>query len=125
MPTNKQRREAAQRHLQKQLERRAEMAKKRRRNLGIIATVVAVAVVVVAAVVLTGVFSGGNSSSDAAGSSSPAAKGSAAATTNPDGTISCTYSPDKSGNTNLKNVGTPPKPEATPTKGTATLLMST
>jgi peptidyl-prolyl cis-trans isomerase B (cyclophilin B) len=125
VPTNKQRREAAQRHLQKQLERRAEMAKKRRRNLGIIATVVAVAVVVVAAVVLTGVFSGGNSSSDAAGSSSPAAKGSAAATTNPDGTISCTYSPDKSGNTNLKNVGTPPKPEATPTKGTATLLMST
>src|SRR3954447_2381687 len=47
VPTNKQRREAAQRHLQKQLERRAELAKKRRRNLGIVATVVAVAVVVV------------------------------------------------------------------------------
>jgi peptidyl-prolyl cis-trans isomerase B (cyclophilin B) len=125
VPTSKQRRQAAQRHLQKQLERRAELVKKRRRNLGIVATVVAVAVVVVAALVLTGVFSSNGTSSDAAGNSSAAATGSAAATTNPDGTISCTYSPDKSGNTNLKDVGTPPKPEATPTKGTATLLMST
>jgi peptidyl-prolyl cis-trans isomerase B (cyclophilin B) len=125
VPTSKQRRQAAQRHLQKQLERRAELVKKRRRNLGIVATVVAVAVVVVAALVLTGVFSSKNSSSDAAGSSSSAATGSAAATTNPDGTVSCTYSPDKSGNSNLKDVGTPPKPEATPTKGTSTLLMST
>jgi peptidyl-prolyl cis-trans isomerase B (cyclophilin B) len=125
VPTSKQRRQAAQRHLQKQLERRTELVKRRRRNLGIIATVVAVAVVVVAALVLTGVFSGKDSTSDAAGSGSSAATGSAAATTNPDGTISCTYSPDKSGNTNLKDVGTPPKPEATPTKGTATLLMNT
>jgi cyclophilin family peptidyl-prolyl cis-trans isomerase len=126
VPTSKQRREAAQRHLQKQLERRTELAKKRRRNLGIIATVVAVAVVVVAALVITGVFSGGNSSSDAAGSSSSAAPGSsAAATTNADGTISCTFSPDTSGNPNLKDVGTPPTPDKTPTKGTATLLMST
>jgi cyclophilin family peptidyl-prolyl cis-trans isomerase len=125
VPTNKQRRQAAQRHLQKQMERRAELAKKRRRNLGIIATVVAVAVVVVAALVITGVFSSGKSSSDAAASSSSAPASSAAATTNPDGTIACTYSPDKSGNPNLKDVGTPPKPEATPTRGTATLLMST
>ncbi|MFL6097124.1 MAG: peptidylprolyl isomerase [Blastococcus sp.] len=125
MPTNKQRREAAQRHLQKQLERRAELAKKRRRNLGIIATVVAVAVVVVAALVITGVFNSDNSSSDAAASSSSAPASSAAATTKPDGTIACTYSPDKSGNPNLKDVGTPPTPEATPTQGTATLLMST
>ena len=43
MPTNKQRREAAQRHLQRQLERRAELAKKRRRNLGIVAAAVAAA----------------------------------------------------------------------------------
>jgi peptidyl-prolyl cis-trans isomerase B (cyclophilin B) len=115
VPTSKQRRQAAQRHLQKQLERRAELVKKRRRNLGIVATVVAVAVVVVAALVLTGVFSSDKSSSEAAGSSSSAATG----------TISCTYSPDKSGNTNLKDVGTPPNPQATPTKGAATLLMST
>jgi len=125
VPTSKQRRQAAQRHLQKQLERRAELAKKRRRNLGIVATVVAVAVVVVAALALTGVFTGDSSSSDAAASSSSAATGSAAATTSSEGTVGCTYSPDKSGNTNLKDVGTPPTPDKTPTQGTATLLMST
>jgi cyclophilin family peptidyl-prolyl cis-trans isomerase len=125
VPTSKQRRQAAQRHLQKQLERRAELTKKRRRNVGILATLVAVAVVVVAALVITGVFSSDKSSSNAADSSSSASTGSAAATTNADGTISCTYSPDASKNPNLKDVGTPPTPEATPTKGTATLLMST
>jgi peptidyl-prolyl cis-trans isomerase B (cyclophilin B) len=126
VPTNKQRRQAAQRHLQKQLERRAELAKRRRRNLGILATAVAVAVIVVAALVITGVFSGKDSSTDAAASSSPVATGSAAAaTTNADGTISCAYSPDDSGNPNLKDVGTPPTPETTPTQGTSTVLMST
>jgi peptidyl-prolyl cis-trans isomerase B (cyclophilin B) len=125
VPTNKQRREAAQRHLQKQMERRAELARRRRRNLAIIATVVAVTVVVVAALVITGVFSGNGSSSDAAGSTSSAPASAAAATTNADGTISCTYSPDTSGNPNLKDVGTPPSPEKTPTQGTSTLLMST
>jgi cyclophilin family peptidyl-prolyl cis-trans isomerase len=127
VPTNKQRREAAQRHLQKQLQRRAELARKRRRNLGIVATAVAVAVLGVAALVITGALSGDDPSSDAAGStsSSAATGGSAAPTTNADGTISCTYAPDDSGNPNLKDVGTPPTPEATPTQGTATLLMST
>jgi peptidyl-prolyl cis-trans isomerase B (cyclophilin B) len=126
VPTNKQRRQAAQRHLQKQLERRAELARKRRRNLGIGATAVAILVVVVAALVITGVFSSDNGSSSAAGGSSSAVTGSAAAaTTNADGTISCTYGPDASGNPNLTDVGTPPTPEATPTQGTSTLLMST
>jgi cyclophilin family peptidyl-prolyl cis-trans isomerase len=126
VPTNKQRRQAAQRHLQKQLERRAELAKKRRRNLGILATAVAVTVVVVAALVITGVFSGDDNGSDAASSSTPAAASSAAAaTTNADGTVSCIYSPDDSGNPNLTDVGTPPTPDATPTQGTSTLLMST
>jgi cyclophilin family peptidyl-prolyl cis-trans isomerase len=126
VPTNKQRRQAAQRHLQKQLERRAELAKKRRRNLAIVATAVAVAVVVVAALLITGVFSSDDeSSNDASASSSAAATDTAAPTTNADGTISCNYLPDDSGNPNLKDVGTPPTPEATPTQGTATLLMST
>ena len=53
VPTNKQRRQAAQRHLQRQLERqlerRAELAKKRRRNLGLLLTALAVVVVVGAA----------------------------------------------------------------------------
>jgi cyclophilin family peptidyl-prolyl cis-trans isomerase len=128
VPTNKQRRQAAQRHLQKQLERRAELAKKRRRNLAVLATAVAVAVVVVAALVITGVFSSDDEgSTDAASGSSSSAlpTDTAAPTTNADGTISCNYLPDDSGNPNLKDVGTPPTPEATPTQGTATLLMST
>jgi cyclophilin family peptidyl-prolyl cis-trans isomerase len=127
VPTSKQRRQAAQRHLQKQLERRAELAKKRRRNLAIVATAVAVAVVVVAALLITGVFGSDDSSNDAAGGSSSSAvpTDTAAPTTNADGTISCNYLPDDSGNPNLKDVGTPPHPDVTPNEGTATLLMST
>jgi peptidyl-prolyl cis-trans isomerase B (cyclophilin B) len=121
VPTNKQRREAAQRRLQRQLERRGELARKRRRNLGLIATAVAVAVVVGAALLLGGLFRG----DDDDASADPTPSGSAAATTNADGTVTCTYSPDESGNTNLTDVGTPPDPEATPTEGTSTLLMST
>jgi peptidyl-prolyl cis-trans isomerase B (cyclophilin B) len=128
VPTNKQRRQAAQRHLQKQLERRAELARKRRRNVGIIATVAAVVVVVVAALLITGVFSGDDDSTEAAGTTTGApapTSSAAAATTNADGTIACTYTPDTSGNPNLTDVGTPPSPEATPTQGTSTLLMTT
>jgi len=122
VPTNKQRREAAQRHLQRQLERRAELARKRRRNLGILATAIAVVVVVGAALLITGVFQ----SDDPEASADPTPSSSAAAAaTNADGTVSCTYTPDESGNPSLKDVGTPPTPEATPTQGTSTLLMST
>ncbi|MCA0143470.1 peptidylprolyl isomerase [Blastococcus sp. LR1] len=126
MPTNKQRRQAAQRHLQRQLERRSEMAKKRRRNLGILLTALAVVVVVGAALLITGVFSDDDDSDNqAADPSAPAATSSAARTTNPDGTVSCDYLPDETGNPELKDVGTPPAPEATPTQGTATLRMAT
>jgi cyclophilin family peptidyl-prolyl cis-trans isomerase len=126
VPTNKQRRQAAQRHLQRQLERRAELARKRRRNLGIIVTVIAVVVVVGAAVLLTGVLTGDDDTTASGDTTTPAATSSAAAaTTNADGTIACTYTPDDSGNPNLTDVGTPPNPEATPTQGTDTLLMST
>src|SRR3954449_2995092 len=123
VPTNKQRRQAAQRHLQRQLERRAELARKRRRNLGILATVLAVVIVGGAALLITGVLRGDEKSS--ASAQGTAASSSAAAKTNADGTVSCSYAPDKSGNTNLKDVGTPPNPQATPTQGTSTLLMST
>ena len=126
MPTSKQRRQAAQRHHQRQLERRAEQARKRRRNLGILVTAIAVIVVVGAALLLTGVLDGDDDPTAAAdGTSSAPTTSSAAATTNADGTISCTYGPDESGNPNLTDVGTPPDPEATPTQGTVNLLMST
>jgi cyclophilin family peptidyl-prolyl cis-trans isomerase len=128
VPTNKQRREAAQRHLQRQLERRAELAKKRRRNLGILASAIAVLVVVGAALLITGVFRGDDATQAAAdptGSGSAAATGPAAPSTNADGTVTCTYAADDSGNPNLTDVGTPPAPEATSAQGTSTLLMST
>jgi peptidyl-prolyl cis-trans isomerase B (cyclophilin B) len=129
VPTAKQRRQAAQRHLQRQLERRAELARKRRRNLGIVATVVAVAVVV-GAILLINNLGGDNGSaaadaSTSASASTSAAAAPAAASTNADGTVSCDYAPDASGNPNLKDVGTPPDAAKTPTKGTSTLLMST
>ncbi|MGY1763422.1 peptidylprolyl isomerase [Geodermatophilus sp. SYSU D00779] len=126
MPSNKQRREAAQRRLQRQLERRAELARKRRRNVLIGVTAAAVVLVVGVVLLLTG--TGGDDTDPAAAEATPtsaAPSSAAAATTNPDGTVSCTYAPDESGNPNLQDVGTPPNPEATPTQGTSTLLMST
>ncbi len=127
MPTNKQRREAAQRRLQRQLERREEIARKRRRNLLIGVTVVAVLAVVGAFFLITGLAGGDDDPSAAASSSSaPSEPASAAATaTNADGTVACNFIPDTSGNTNLKDVGTPPDAASTPTTGTSTLLMST
>ncbi|HEY4631258.1 MAG TPA: peptidylprolyl isomerase [Blastococcus sp.] len=126
MPTNKQRRQAAQRHLQRQLERRAELARKRRRNMGIVASAIAVLVVVGAALLITGVFKGDDDASAAADPTASTGGTSAAApSTNADGTVTCTYAPDDSGNPNLKDVGTPPNPGSTPTQGTSTLLMST
>ena len=127
MPSNKQRRQAAQRRLQRQLERRAELARRRRRNVLIGVTVAAVVLVVGTVLLITGI--GGDDTDPAAGEPTPSAAaptGAATApTTNADGTVSCTYAPDDSGNPNLTDVGTPPTPEATPTQGTSTLLMST
>ena len=123
MPTNKQRRQAAQRHLQRQLERRAELTRKRRRNAMIGATIGAVVVVVLAGLLIAGVFSSNGKKSNAASGSS--ATSAAAATTAADGTISCNFTADKSGNPNLKDVGLPPNADKIPTKGTDTLKMST
>jgi cyclophilin family peptidyl-prolyl cis-trans isomerase len=110
VPTEKQRRQAAQRHLQKQLERRAEATRRRRRTLAIVATIMCALLVVGSVLLLTGVFRSDDSAADV----TPAAD-----------SVSCTYTPDDSGNPNLTDVGTPPDPESTPAKGTSTLLMST
>lgn len=127
MPTEKQRRQAAQRHLQKQLERRAEQTRRRRRTVGIVATVVSALVVLGAVLLLTGALGGDEPNDTAADPSASAAPttGAVARTTNPDGTVSCSYTPDDSGNPNLTDVGTPPDAESTPAEGTTTLVMST
>jgi cyclophilin family peptidyl-prolyl cis-trans isomerase len=127
--TSKQRRQAAQRHLQRQLERRTVLVRRRRRNAAITAAAVVAVVVIGAVLLLTGVFSGKNNTSAAVATTSSAAPSSAAPvaarTTNPDGTVSCAFVPDKTGNKSLKDVGIPPNAKATPTKGTSTLKMTT
>jgi peptidyl-prolyl cis-trans isomerase B (cyclophilin B) len=116
VPTSKQRREAAQRRLQRQLERRGELARKRRRNLGLIVTAVAAALVVGAAILLTGVLR----DDDTDASADPGA-GTTAAVDGSDGT--CDFTADASGNPNLTDVGTPPA--EVETTGVTTLTMNT
>ncbi|MGY1672889.1 peptidylprolyl isomerase [Geodermatophilus sp. SYSU D00710] len=119
MPTNKQRRVAAQRRLQRQLERRAELARKRRRNLLVVVTVLAV-VLVGGAVSLVAGFGGG----DEDPSTAEAATSTSAAPTTPgvvdgsDGT--CDWTPaDTASNPDLRgDTGTPPA-EVVPTGTTA------
>jgi cyclophilin family peptidyl-prolyl cis-trans isomerase len=129
VPTNKQRREAAQRHLQRQLDRRAELAKKRRRNMGIVAALVAALVVAGVILLGTGVLGGGDDSDAAAGSSSAAGEdtavptAAAAPSTNPDGTVTRDYAPAQGGE--ITDVGTPPDADAVSAEGTVDLTMAT
>ena len=116
MPSNKQRREAAQRRLQRQLERRAELARKRRRNLLIGVTAAAVVLVVGAVLLVTGI---GGDDTDAAAqpatSSAPApASPTPGVVDGADGT--CDWAPaDTEANPDLQaDTGTPPV-EVTPT----------
>lgn len=69
MPTNEQRREAAKRKLERQLERRAEQARKRR--IATIAGSAVAAVVVIGAIIATGVLTKGDSSDTAASAQTP------------------------------------------------------
>ena len=123
--TSKQRRQAAQRHLQRQLERRTVLVKRRRRNAVVTAVTVVALVAIGAVLLLTGVFSGKGKTSATAASSAAAPTAVAAHTTAPDGTVSCSFLPDTTGNKSLKDVGTPPNPKSTPAKGTTTLKMTT
>jgi peptidyl-prolyl cis-trans isomerase B (cyclophilin B) len=116
VPTNKQRRQAAQRRLQRQIERRAELARKRRRNLLVIAVVVAIVVVGGAAWLIAGVGGSSDKSSAAAGATSAGA-----AVDGSDG--SCDFTADTTENPNLKDVGTPPT--KVPTSGQVNLAMNT
>jgi cyclophilin family peptidyl-prolyl cis-trans isomerase len=135
VPTNKQRREAAQRHLQRQLDRRAELVKQRRRNMGIVAALVAALVVAGVVLLATGVLGGDDkdSSDAAAASSSPAAStddtaapGAAAApSTNADGSVACDYAPADPNGGEIIDVGTPPDADKVPAEGTVALKMAT
>lgn len=108
LPTNKQRREAAQRHLQRQLERRAELARKRRRTLGITLAAVAALVVVGAVLLIGGVL--GEDDDDTEAAADPGS--------------TCEYiATDPAANPDLTDVGLPDGD--VPTTGTQALTMAT
>ncbi len=113
MPTNKQRREASRRHLERQLQRRQQEAARRKQRT-VIATVVGiVAVLAVIGVVIAVSGGSGKKSPSASGSSSASASASPSASTAAAKTAGpCGYT--QSG-TPTKDVGVPPDPAPTPT----------
>jgi peptidyl-prolyl cis-trans isomerase B (cyclophilin B) len=124
VPTNKQRREQAQRRLQRQLERREQLARKRRRNLLIGVTVIAVLAVVGAFFIITGIA--GDDDNTAAASSTAATSASAGATASPAGQTTvagpCTYTTD--GTASAGVAVTPPSGDIA-TTGALALSMTT
>ena len=122
MPTNKQRREAAQRRLQRQLERRDQLARKRRRNLLAVVAAVAVLVVVGAAVLITNVVGGDDDATAAAASSSAAGSASAAPAGQTTVAGPCTYTTDGTAGAGVPV--TPPSGDI-PTTGSLALTMTT
>jgi peptidyl-prolyl cis-trans isomerase B (cyclophilin B) len=112
--SNKQRRQNAQRHLQRQLERRAAQQRRRRRNVLIGVTVAAVVVVVGAALLVTG-LGGDDDSSTASASSSAATSAPAAPTPGPGAERAgqtttagaCTYTYDAQGSSGTFAVDAP------------------
>ncbi|WP_448613031.1 peptidylprolyl isomerase [Modestobacter sp. URMC 112] len=123
MPTNKQRREAAQRRLQRQLERREQVARKRRRNLLVLAAAVAVLVVVGAAVLIAG-RDGDEDTSAAADPSASSTPSSAAAAPAGQTTVAgpCTYTTDGTASSGV--AVTPPSGDIA-TTGALALTMAT
>ncbi|MER7079606.1 peptidyl-prolyl cis-trans isomerase B (cyclophilin B) [Saccharopolyspora kobensis] len=111
MPSNEQRRQAAKRKLERQLERRAVQAK-RRRTITIGATIVVVIAVVV------GVFYFTRTSDDTAQPETPP-QAQPGATPGP-----CAYAPT-AGEPAAKPVGAPPDPEPTPAEGVENVTFQT
>jgi peptidyl-prolyl cis-trans isomerase B (cyclophilin B) len=116
VPTNKQRREAARRHLERQLQRRQEQEAAQKRRL-LIATIAGslILVVVVVVVVIAVTHDHGSTSAASSGSASASPSPSTVTTTKTSGP--CGYAgADLKANPNLKNTGFPPDPKPTPTK---------
>ncbi|UQX86798.1 peptidylprolyl isomerase [Jatrophihabitans telluris] len=126
MPTSKQKREAARRHLERQLQRR-QQRESRRRQLTLISTVIGI--LVIFAVVIVGVVMLSNDnkkSPTAAGSTTPAASVTASASPTASATpnkISGTCSFTKGTAAAAKKVGLPATTVAT--KGTAVVKIAT
>jgi len=144
VPTNKQRRLAAQRKLARQLEHRREEARRRRnRNLAAGGVFAAVVVVVLVVLFATNVFSG--SSKKAAATPTPSSTATSAsstptATASPFKTVAfpkltraakstsgpCHYAEAKDllASGSAKDIGLPPDPKPTPSKGTVKVSLT-
>ena len=122
MPTNKQRREAAQRRLQRQLERREELARKRKRNLLIGVTVIAVLAVVGAFLIITGLAGDDTDPTAAAGTSGATSSATAAPAGQTTVAGPCTYTTDGTASAGVQV--TPPSGDIA-TTGTLALTMTT
>ncbi|MGI8694295.1 MAG: peptidylprolyl isomerase [Geodermatophilaceae bacterium] len=119
MPTSKQKRQAAQRHLQRQLERRAELTRKRRQRNIVLAAALSVLVV------LGGIFLIVSLSGDdpADPSADPSATPTAPSETTPVEPGACTFIPGDPAAPNVTDVGVPPTPAET--TGTVDLAVTT
>jgi peptidyl-prolyl cis-trans isomerase B (cyclophilin B) len=127
VPTNKQRREAARRHLERQLQRRVETDVKRKKRNLIVTIIASVVVVVVIVVVMVAIIHDDKKSKTAAAAgptttatvsdtptdSAPASTSSSAAAPVPQTAGPCGYS--QTATTVTKSVGYPPDPSPTPT----------
>ncbi|MBV9592318.1 MAG: peptidylprolyl isomerase [Actinobacteria bacterium] len=115
MPTNKQRREAARRHLERQLERR-QIEAQRRKQRNLIFTVVGTVVILAAIVIVVVIAASGTSKKKTASGSSPSASASAtdSSADSPKTSGPCGYTQDTS-QPAAKDVGFPPDPSPTPT----------
>lgn len=133
MPTNKQRREAARRHLERQLQRRQETDVKRKRRNTIITVICSVLVVLVVVAVLIAIIDDNKKSSSAAAGSTSSAAATDTGTAPDTATASTSAAPmpqtagpcgyTQAGPT-TKNVGFPPDPKPTPT-GNRTVIFTT
>jgi peptidyl-prolyl cis-trans isomerase B (cyclophilin B) len=124
VPTNKQRREAARRHLERQLQRREETNSKRKQRNLIITVISSVVVVLVVIVLLVVVSDQGKHKTPAAAPSTPAASASDTSTDTASAAPSTSAAPMPQtagpcgytqAGTATKNVGFPPDPTPTPT----------
>jgi peptidyl-prolyl cis-trans isomerase B (cyclophilin B) len=116
VPTNKQRREAARRHLERQLQRRIETdVKRKQRNLivTIISSIVVVVVVVLVAIFIVNDNKKTKSAATPTASASPSASASTPAAALPHTSGPCGYS--QTAQPGVKDVGYPPDPSPTPT----------
>ena len=117
MPSNKQRREAARRHLERQLQRREQRDRSRRRValiLSIVGTLALVAVIVVWIVAV----GDDHKKPAAAGSSPPTTPSTSASTSKPPG--SCSFAPAQNATRNVKR-----PPSTVPATGLVTVNVHT